>query len=181
MLAAVRAETGPPSDKGLLLRFRQGDRSAFGVLYDRYASSLLFFAHSQVGDAALAEDLLQDCFLRLLDLDPAELHHDSVRNLLYAILRNLARDEGRRRSTRLKSYPLLAPSAIAGGEAGPFDDLSLALCGLPPEQREVVVLKSYGELTFAEIAELSGVPEATVKSRYRYAVLKLAEVLRERS
>ena len=112
MLASIRTATGP-SDKGLLQRFRQGDRSAFGVLYDRYAASLLFFAHSQVGDAALAEDLLQDCFLRILDFDPHQLQHDSIRNLLYTVLRNLARDEGRRRSTRLKSYPLLAPSTVA--------------------------------------------------------------------
>jgi len=180
MLASIRTSTGP-SDKGLLQRFRQGDRSAFGVLYDRYAASLLFFAHSQVGDAALAEDLLQDCFLRLLDLDPDQLQHDSMRNLLYTVLRNLARDEGRRRSTRLKSYPLLAPSTVAGEEAGKFEGLSLALHGLPEEQREAVVLKSYGDLTFAEIAEMTGVSEATVKSRYRYAVEKLAEVLGEES
>ena len=180
MLASTRTETGP-TDRGLLVRYRQGDRSAFGVLYDRHAPRLLFFAHSQVGDAALAEDLLQDAFLRLLDLDPDQLHHDSVRNLLYTILRNLAKDEGRRKSTRLKSYPLLAPAAIAGEEAGRFEDLSLALHGLPPEQREAVVLKSYGGLTFADIAEMTGVSEATVKSRYRYAVEKLADVLGEKS
>lgn len=180
MLASLRTGSGL-SDKGLLLRWRQGDRSAFGVLYDRYASSLLFFAHSQVGDAALAEDLLQDCFLRLLDLDPEQLLHDSVRNLLYSILRNLARDEGRRRITRLKSYPLLAPSTVAGAEVGRFDDLSLALHALPPEQRETVVLKSYGDMTFGEIAQLIGVSEATVKSRHRYAVEKLADLLGEKS
>jgi len=180
MLAAARTETAP-SDRSLLIRFRQGDRSAFGVLYDRHAPSLLFFAHSQVGDAALAEDLLQECFLRILDLDPAQLHHDSMRSLLYAVLRNLARDEGRRKSARLKSYPLLAPSTIAGGEAVRFDDLSLALHALPPEQREAVVLHNYADLTFAEIADLSGVSESTVKSRYRYAVEKLADVLRDES
>jgi RNA polymerase sigma-70 factor (ECF subfamily) len=151
------------------------------VLYDRYASRLLFFAHSLVGDSALAEDLLQECFLRLLDLEPDQVRHDSMRNLLYMILRNLARDESRRRATRLKSYPLLAPSTVAGGEAGRFEGLSLALHALPEEQREVVVLKFYGELTFAEIAELTTVPEPTVKSRYRYAVEKLAEVLRDES
>lgn len=163
----------------LLIRHRQGDGSAFGALYDRYAPRLLFFSHSLVGDAVLAEDLLQECFLRLLDLDPAAIQHESMRNLLYTILRNLARDEGRRRSTRQKSYPLLTPSTITSGEGERFEDLSLALHGLPPEQREVVVLKCYGELTFAEIAALIGVAEPTVKSRYRYAVEKLADVLRE--
>jgi RNA polymerase sigma-70 factor (ECF subfamily) len=180
MLAAARTETGP-SDRVLLVRFRQGDRSAFGVLYERYAPSLLFFAHSQVGDAALAEDLLQDCFLRILDLDPAQLHQDSLRGLLYTVLRNLARDEGRRKVARQKSYPLLGPSTIAGGEAARFDDLSLALHALPSEQREAVVLKNYADLSFAEIGEMAGVSESTVKSRYRYAIEKLAELLGEKS
>ena len=170
-----------PTDRALLLRHGQGDGSAFGVLYERYAARLLFFAHSLVGDSALAEDLLQECFLRLLDVDAEQVRHDSMRNLLYLILRNLARDEGRRRATRMKSYPLLAPSTVAGSEAGRFEDLSLALHGLPEEQREVVVLKFYGALTFADIAELTGVSEPTAKSRYRYAVEKLAEVLGEKS
>jgi RNA polymerase sigma-70 factor, ECF subfamily len=174
----MRTDAGP-SDKSLLARYRAGDGTAFGVLYDRYASRLLFFAHSEAGDAALAEDLLQECFLRLLDLDPAAIQHDCLRSLLYTILRNLARDEGRRRSSRLKSYPLLAPSTIAAGEGERFDNLSLALHALPAEQREVVVLKCYGDLTFVEIAALTGVSEPTVKSRYRYAVEKLADLLRE--
>jgi RNA polymerase sigma-70 factor, ECF subfamily len=174
----MRTDAGP-TDRALLLRHGQGDGSAFGVLYDRYAARLLFFAHSLVGDTALAEDLLQECFLRLLDLDPQQVRHESMRSLLHLILRNLARDDRRRRVTRVKSYPLLAPSTVAGTEAGRYEDLSLALHGLPEEQREVVVLKFYGELTFPEIAELTAVPEPTVKSRYRYAVEKLADVLRD--
>jgi RNA polymerase sigma-70 factor (ECF subfamily) len=151
------------------------------VLYDRHAAGLLFFSHSQVGDAAFAEDLLQECFLRILDLDPGSLQQDSIRSLLYTVLRNLARDEGRRRNTRLKSYPLLAPATVVGEEAGRFEGLSLALHALPPEQREAVVLKNYADLTFAEIAGLVGVSESTVKSRYRYAIEKLAELLGEKS
>jgi len=180
MLAAPRTESGP-SDRGLLVRFRQGDRSAFGVLYDRHAASLLLFAHSQVGDAVLAEDLVQECFLKVLDLDPGRLQQDAMRNLLFTMLRNLARDEGRRRSTRQKSYPLLSPATFGGAEAGRFEGLSLALHSLPAEQRETVVLKNYADLTFADIAAMTGVSESTAKSRYRYAVEKLAELLRDES
>ena len=173
----VNAPESGPTDRNLLIRYRQGDASAFGLLYDRHATNLLFFAHSIVGDASLAEDLLQECFLRLLEQDPAGILHDSVRNLLTTILRNLAYDEGRRRSTRLKSYPLLAAAAPVAEEAGQFEELALALHRLPPEQREVVILKTYAKCTFGEIAGLIGIPEPTVKSRYRYALEKLAEEL----
>lgn len=180
MLASLRP-AADPTDKALLARHSQGDRSAFGVIYDRHAASLLFVAHSLTGDGALAEDLLQDCFLRLLDLDPAALQHDSLRPLLYTILRNLLRDESRRRFTRLRSYPLLAPRTTAEEEAGRYEGLSLALHALPADQREVVVLKFFGGLTFIDIAGLTDVPEATVKSRYRYAVDKLADLMKEES
>ncbi|HVR87840.1 MAG TPA: RNA polymerase sigma factor, partial [Planctomycetota bacterium] len=123
-------------------------------------------------------DLLQECFMRLLEQDPAGIVHDCIRNLLTTILRNLAYDEGRRRSTRLKSYPLLAPATLTEEESGHFEALALALHGLPPEQREVVILKTHAECTFAEIAALIGISEPTAKSRYRYALEKLAQVLK---
>ena len=178
MLLSLRT-AAEPTDKALLARHAQGDRSAFGVLYDRYAAGLLFFARSLTGEGALAEDLLQDCFLRLLHLDPTTLQHDCLKNLLYTILRNLVRDEGRRRFTRLKSYPLLAPKTAAGKDTGRYEKLSLALHALPEDQREVITLKFFGGLTFADISVLSGAPEATVKSRYRYAVDKLADLMKE--
>jgi RNA polymerase sigma factor (sigma-70 family) len=173
----TKSHESGPTDKNLLIRHRQGDAAAFGLLYDRYATNLLFYAHSIVGDASLAEDLLQECFLRLLEQDPAGILHDSIRNLLTTILRNLAYDEGRRRSTRMKSYPLLAPPTFMAEESGQFEALALALHRLPPEQREVVILKTYAKRTFGEIGELIGISEPTVKSRYRYALEKLADLL----
>lgn len=178
-------ETNPPgvglTDKDILVRCGQGDATSFGVLYDRYAPGLFFFAHSFLEDAALAEDVVQEAFLRLLDLSPEGLE-DSVRGLLYTILRNLARDEVRKRRTRLRSYPSLA--AADADDPPPttsehLEALSRALHALPPEQRETVLLKAYGQLTFGEIADHLRVPEATVKSRYRYGLEKMAQLLGE--
>jgi RNA polymerase sigma-70 factor (ECF subfamily) len=169
------------TDKELLVRYQREDPLAFGLLYDRNASGLLFFAHSLLEDSALAEDLVQESFLRLLDRDPAGLQ-DFVRGLLYTILRNLACDEARKRKLQLKSYPSILPSGISQDRPGSPDhleDLSRALHALPAEQRETIILKSYGEFTFIEIARILGVPEATVKSRYRYALEKLAQLLQE--
>jgi RNA polymerase sigma-70 factor (ECF subfamily) len=175
-----RLEIGA-TDKELLVRYQHDDPLAFGLLYDRYASGLFFFAHSLIEDSALAEDLVQESFLRLLDRDPAGLQ-DFVRGLLYTILRNLACDEARRRRLQLKSYPLILPSGISPERTGSPDhleSLSRALHALPAEQRETIILKNYGEFTFSEIARILGVPEATVKSRYRYALEKLAQLLQE--
>lgn len=163
------------TDRDLLLRHRAGDAEAFAAVYDRYAAGLLFYLRSRTGDAALAEDLLQDCFLRLLNVSPFELR-DSVQNLLFVIARNLALDEGRRSSLRSRSAPRLVPAP--GAPAEDLEPLARALQELPEEQRDVVVLKFHAGLTFARIAEVVEVPEPTVKSRYRYALSKLAELLK---
>jgi len=168
-----------PTDKDILRRHWGGDPTAFALLYDRYASGLFFLAHSLAEDSALAEDLVQESFLRLLDRNPEGLQ-DCVRGLLYTVVRNLACDESRKRKRLLKSYPSLlssrkTPERPESPEA--LEGLSRALHALPAEQRETVVLRNYGELPFGEIGELLGVPEPTVKSRYRYALEKLAQIL----
>jgi RNA polymerase sigma-70 factor (ECF subfamily) len=58
-----------------------------------------------------------------------------------------------------------------------MEDLSRALALLPEEQREAVILKIHGDLTFAEIGQAAGIPEATAKARYRYALEKLGRLV----
>jgi len=58
--------------------------------------------------------------------------------------------------------------------------ISRLLESLPPEQREIVRLKCYDELTFKQIAELQDIPEATAKSRYRYAIMHLQQMIKKK-
>jgi len=167
------------TDRDLLCRYAGGDQGAFGELYDRHARGLLYYLHSLTGDASLAEDLLQEAFVRLVAQSPFRLK-DSVRGLLYTIGRNLACDEARRAAVRLRTFPLLVPTAEADGAPPEATELlSRALHTLPEEQREVLALKFHADLTFLQIGELTGVPESTVKSRYKYAIDKLSEILPE--
>jgi RNA polymerase sigma-70 factor (ECF subfamily) len=155
----------------LYRRFRAGHSHAFDALYDQLSGPLLFYARSLPCESA--EDLVQEAFLRLLQQTSAAA---SVRGFLFTVVRNLARDRARRIVVRQREAPLLMVRPQHQPEVDAAR-VSAALQALPDEQREAVVLKAYGELTFAEIAAVTGLPLGTVLSRYRYALQELARLL----
>ena len=142
-------------------------------LYDRLNHRLYAYALSLSGDASCSEDAVQDAFVRLLKYAPGR-DVKSQEGFLFTATRNLVLDQRRRKSVR-RHVPAPLPLTRPGGE--PDEAASRALGQLPEEQREVVVLKIYSELTFAEIGEVTGVSPATASSRYRLALEKLADVL----
>ena len=164
----------PETDEQLLDRTRAGDLSAVGEFYRRTCRPLFLYAFSLIRDRAQAEDVVQQAFVRLLQQDPRAIA--SVRGLLFAIARNLVRDDLRRAAASISAYPLLEPAADAP-DPDRLEALSRALNRLPDEQREVVILRIHAGLPFADIAATVGVPEATVKSRYRYALERMEEDL----
>jgi RNA polymerase sigma-70 factor (ECF subfamily) len=164
----------------------RGDRGALERLYRTFKDDLLSAAYHLLGDLASAEDVLQDVFVGLAKngrrLDPAR----RLRPYLVAACLNRARDLMRRRRR--------GPSLLEGldergsGNPGPFETagrrdearaVADALAGIPAEQREVVVLRVYGQLRFREIAEVLEVSINTVQSRHRYALAALRERLAE--
>lgn len=173
MSASVETQD-PETDERLLERFRAGDGSAVGEFYRRYCRPVFLYAFSLTRDRALAEDVVQQTFVRLLQQDPRGIA--SVRGLLYAIARNLVRDDLRRAAASKTAYPILE-STTEAPDSDRLKALSRALNELPDEQREVVLLRIHAGLPFAEVAAALGVPEATVKSRYRYALKRMEELL----
>jgi RNA polymerase sigma-70 factor (ECF subfamily) len=167
------------NDGDLLSRYRAGDLDSAAALYDRHCRGLFLYARSLTGDAARSEDLAHEAFVRLLDRDP-RLPPDSVEAFLYAVVRNLVRDDLRKAAVRRKNDPLLLER-----RPGPWlwptseEEVSSAVLELPDEQREVVILKVFVGLTFSKIADVAGIPASTAASRYRYALEKLAELLRK--
>jgi RNA polymerase sigma-70 factor, ECF subfamily len=178
----------PAYDESLLLRDLRSDRGeeAARALYRTYSGELYGFAVNRLGDRGLAEEVVQDVFMRVWrhapDYDPSR---GSVRTWLYGIARNAIVDLERHRARR----PPLATREpeTEGGSAHdePIErallrwQVQAALERLTPEHREVVRLAHLGGLSVKEIADLTGLPTGTVKSRTYYALQNLRLALDE--
>jgi RNA polymerase sigma-70 factor (ECF subfamily) len=181
-------------DEALVARYRKGDAAAFEVLLDRHRRGVFRFLARFVGDDARAEDLAQDCWMRFIDAAPRWNPDGRFKLWIYAVARNLATDEARRAAHRAHSS-LDSPvrgrpvsEFVASGARAPEDAaldgeirarLLRAIGELPEEQREVFLLREFEGISFAEIAEVTGTPVPTVKSRMRYALEALRRALQE--
>jgi RNA polymerase sigma-70 factor (ECF subfamily) len=185
--AGETAASAPPTDQALLERCAGGDRDAFTVLYRRYERPVFAVLLRLAGRRALAEEWLQEAFTRVwlaaATHDPAR---GAVKPWIYAIAVNTARTELSRRSARAAHVSIDQPGlelADAGAGEPPLvagldgdrqaEILAEALRALPGYMREVVVLRCSRELSFAEIAAVTGAPEGTLKSRFHRAVVAL--------
>ncbi len=176
-----------------MLRFKAGDARAFEVLVRRHRTPVFSFLLRLTGDRGRAEDLCQETFLKVVKASAGWEERARFTTWLFSIARNLAVDEARRMSFR-RAEPLEPAGPGRRDETAAEDlppdraaDASLvrpkleaALQALPPEQREVFLLREYSGLRFAEIAEVTATPENTVKSRMRYALEALRTELAAR-
>jgi len=154
-------------------------------LYDEHAQALFAFLLNFTRSEEDARDLLQEIFIRLARQPGLLRGARDPRAFLIRLAHNGAIDLMRRRGTRQKYHEQLAeetPTIFATGqnpdEAAFRESLSRALVELPPEQRAVVHLKLWENLTFDQIAEALDLSPNTAASRYRYGLDKLRERLR---
>jgi len=179
-----------PSDEALAARLREGDPSAGEVLAKRYHAALLRYLQRLVGSDHLAEELLQQTWLSVLDhLDrfDAASTRGGFKAWLFRIATNKVNDVWRSRGrerTAKEGLRLVvdveAPHAghrIEGVEQ--VDKLRAAIEQLPENQRQVLLLRYYSSLKFVEIAELLGCPLNTALGRMHKAMLKLKELMSE--
>ena len=161
-------------DNALLRKLAAGNAAALGALYDRHATALYRWLLAKGLPRAEAEDLLSECFLALADRGEDAAQIEDVRAYLFAVARKkLSRSAPDTQALELVPEPATNPhsaEAMAVREA---------LADLPPEQREVVVLKVWQGHTFAEIGRLLDISPNTASSRYRYALRKLCAILGE--
>lgn len=154
-------------------------------LYDEHAASLFGFVLNLTRSETDTRDVLQELFLKLAARPEQLAVVREPRAWLLRLAHNLAIDVLRRRAghdhaierAAAEPAPLFAKTADPD-ESSFRDALATALAGLPAEQRAVVHLKLWEDLTFAEIAEALGIPPNTAASRYRYAIDKLQTLLR---
>ena len=169
----------------LASRCRRGDRQAFSQVYETYGDALLTVAVNLLGDVGLAEDVVQDVFVKFAQTAATFRLTGSMKGYLVTCTANRARDVVRRRQ-RSQAVRLPDPDTLDSGQRGPVDDaidrehlwhVRLALGRLPAEQREAIVLRVHGDLKFREIAAIQGVSLKTVQSRYRYGFDRLRTLL----
>jgi RNA polymerase sigma-70 factor (ECF subfamily) len=144
------------------------------ALYERHGRALLAYACALLRDPSAAEDVLHQVFLNVLR-GKASIDGEPVRYLFRAI-RNTALNHirGQSREVELAGAGVWLESPDGSTETSLA--LQSALQTLPAEQREVVVLKIWGQLTFDEAAAVIGVSPNTAASRYRYGLEKLKQV-----
>ena len=186
------------ADETLMVQYQQGEVRAFEILLNRHRKPVFNFILRFVGHREVAEDLLQDTFLRVIKGAAAYERQAKFTTWLYTIARNLCVDQSRRRKHR-RHASLDAPMAanedsgtlldvIPGNEMASdrktvnkqlHETLERAIRALSDEQREVFLMREFLDMPFKQIAEVVGVPENTVKSRMRYALEKLRLELEE--
>src|SRR5215210_5508712 len=144
------------------------------------APGLVLFARQFVRSVADAEDIVQDAFIKFW----RKQHPIGNRALLFATVRSTALDLLRRDARRARREADAVADAEQATAAPQFDAndegqraLAAAVDRLPAEQREVLVMKIWSELTFAEIASVLGISQNTAASRYRYALAALKKNL----
>ena len=171
------------SDERLMLDWVAGDGAAFEQLYGRHRTRLYRYLLRQLRDAALADEFFQDVWQKVIAARAGWTPDAPFGTWLYRIAHNRLGDHWR----AAKYRPPAPEDADERAARIPDPDtperqlsefeqrrrLQLALDALPPEQREVVVMRLEQELTLEEIGEITGVGRETVKSRLRYAMDKL--------
>jgi RNA polymerase sigma-70 factor (ECF subfamily) len=173
-----------PTDEDLLSRVAQGDRDAFGDLYKRYARAVLGLALRRLGDRGRAEDAVQEAFASVWRAAHSyRSDRGPVAPWLYAVARNAIADRGRARFE-----PPAEPVDTASDAPGPPDRaeqswiawrVHRALEQLPENERSVLELAYWSELSQSEIAEFLGIPLGTVKTRTRSGLRRLADDLED--
>ncbi|HET9281134.1 MAG TPA: sigma-70 family RNA polymerase sigma factor [Candidatus Angelobacter sp.] len=157
------------------MRSRNTSITEIEQLYRQHGPALLLFAKAITGERSRAQDAIHQVFLKLLEDEGLQQAND-VKAYLFACVRNAALNDARVRGRNVE----LANEELAWFEPRLRDyaeeaSLRHALAELPDDQRQVTVLHIWGELTFAQIADLLDISANTAASRYRYALARLRE------
>jgi RNA polymerase sigma-70 factor, ECF subfamily len=162
------------SDEALMLEIRRGSREAFEELFARYRDALYGFFRRRLPSAARAEELTQDTFLAVLKAQVRYEPRAAVRSYLFGIAWNLASAE-RRRSGREGSGDAGEVAVGASTEASLW--VREALGRLEENEREILMLREYEQLSYEEIAALLRMPVNTVRTRLFRARMAMRALL----
>lgn len=160
----------------LLKTVRSGDMTAFEKIYKELKTPVYTIIVRITGDENMAEDLLQEVFIKLFRFPPTQGIHNP-RAYIFKIARNLAIDDMRKQKPLV---PLDEIEDTVQDSEWDFDtksDIEAAMKQLTPLERQIVTLRINGGLKFREIADIVEKPSGTVLWRYQTAVSKLRSCL----
>ncbi len=182
-------------DEDLMEYFQAGTEDAFKILFDRYSERLMHYLYSFLGDTKRCEDLLQETYMRVHRNRHSYVRIAKFSTWLYTIAGNLARSEYRKRKRRRmysiqsvnrdnEEYEMAIPDESFSPDKHTESTLQdkyiqEALNRIPPNFREVVVLRDVQQLSYEEIASITGLPMGTVKSRINRGRTKLQGLLKD--
>jgi len=172
------------SDRAIIQRVLSGDVEAFARLVDRHYERCARIAVRIVGNREDAEEAIQDAFLRAFKALGAYEERELFSAWLTRILVNQCRSVLARTRRRDALFPDLDPLHVdfaidATGMDGDWPELGRALAQLPVEQREAIVLKYADDLTYEEMAKVTGAGESALKMRVQRAFARLRAILQE--
>ena len=184
------------NDKELVMRYRDGDVTSFQVLVDRYQNKIYSYVLMLVKDKQLADDIFQDTFLKIIRTIKAGVYKEEGKFIQFAmrIAHNLVIDYFR----KAKRLPMVDPTKedydmidnarfmdpsiedqIVTEQT--YDDVRKMIEYLPDEQREVLVMRMYDDMSFKEIADATNVSINTALGRMRYALINLRKMAKKKN
>lgn len=182
------------NDQQIVQMYMQGDANALSVLVTRYKDKIFTSIYLLVKDKYLAEDIFQDVFIRIIDTLKGGKYTDEGKFLPWAmrIAHNLCVDHFR----KIKRNPTIKTSddrdifdVLNFSEAGidnkivnqqTSDVVRQMIDKLPEDQREVIILRHYADLSFKEISQLTNCSINTALGRMRYGLLNLRKLITEK-
>ncbi len=182
-----------PQDSELIAQYRNGSEAAFDLLVDKYQSKVFTTIYLIVKDQDIAEDLLQDVFVKVVQTIHSDRYSEEgkFQPWLMRIAHNLAIDHFR----KAKRYPTI----LMDDGSNLFNSLQFAESSieehrvkeetlemvkklieeLPEAQKEVLIMRHYLDLSFQEIADQTGVSINTALGRMRYALIHLRKKMKQ--
>lgn len=173
---------GEISDNDVIQLVRNGDRKAFSLLVRRHQKSLLRVSVRFVKDMGVAEDVVQESFIKAFERLNSFEARSSFRSWLFQIAINTAKNKLRERRDEMSDIENVPLAVAARAETGLLHNAVAKMIQkhvdqLPDKQKTALTLRIYEDLSFKEIAEIMDCPYDTAKANYRHALLRLRDEL----
>ena len=166
------------TENEIISRVVSGNKSAFSELVEKHQNVLLRVAFRYMKDTELAEDVVQESFIKAYrKLDSFE-GRSSFRSWMYQITVNTAKNKLRRKNLEtvdITKVPISVEQTLdADIHAADVNGLLMAeINGLPPKQKQALLLRIFDDMSFKEVAAVMECPYDTAKANYRHAIQKL--------